>query len=120
MESKSFPSNFDIAGRYAKHREQYDLRYGERGKFICVSPYLEVGQWDGYYHVRNLNGPILINTKGFSHWIVAYGTKTTGSYLWRNYYYAAADNGYQQEPNSYSNPWWYAAPWFIVYVRVFG
>ena len=31
MESKSFPSNFDIAGRYAKHREQYDLRYGERG-----------------------------------------------------------------------------------------
>lgn len=90
------------------------------GKFICVSPYLEVGQWDGYYHVRNLNGPILINTKGFSHWIVAYGTKTTGSYLWRNYYYAAADNGYQQEPNSYSNPWWYAAPWFIVYVRVFG
>ena len=32
MESKSFPSNFDIAGRYAKHREQYDLRYGERGK----------------------------------------------------------------------------------------
>ena len=32
MESKSFPSNFDIAGRYAKHREQYDLRYGERGE----------------------------------------------------------------------------------------
>ena len=33
MESKSFPSNFDIAGRYAKHREQYDLRYGERGLY---------------------------------------------------------------------------------------
>ena len=37
MESKSFPSNFDIAGRYAKHREQYDLRYGERGKESCCS-----------------------------------------------------------------------------------
>ncbi len=32
MESKSFPSNFDIAGRYAKHREEYYLCYGERGK----------------------------------------------------------------------------------------
>ena len=36
MESKSFPSNFDIAGRYAKHREQYDLRYGEQGKTILI------------------------------------------------------------------------------------
>jgi uncharacterized beta-barrel protein YwiB (DUF1934 family) len=31
MESRSFPSNFDIAGRYAKHREQHYLRYGEQG-----------------------------------------------------------------------------------------
>ena len=30
MESKSFPSNFDIAGRYTKHREQYYLRYDEQ------------------------------------------------------------------------------------------
>jgi hypothetical protein len=29
MESRSFPSNFDIAGRYAKHREQDYLRYDE-------------------------------------------------------------------------------------------
>ncbi len=34
MESKSFPFSFVIAGRYAKQRKQYDLRYGERG----VSP----------------------------------------------------------------------------------
>ena len=31
MESRSFPSSFDIAGRYAKHREQHYLRYGEQG-----------------------------------------------------------------------------------------
>ena len=30
MESKSFPSNFDIARRYAKHRKQHYLRYGEQ------------------------------------------------------------------------------------------
>jgi len=41
MESKSFPSvsrrtssSFDIAGRYAKHRKQYDLRYGEQGASV--------------------------------------------------------------------------------------
>jgi hypothetical protein len=34
MESKSFPSSFDIAGRYAKHRKQYDLRCGERGRIV--------------------------------------------------------------------------------------
>ena len=32
MGSKSFPFSFDIAGRYAKHREQDYLRYGKRGK----------------------------------------------------------------------------------------
>ena len=31
MESKSVPSNFDIAGRCAKHWEKDYLRYGERG-----------------------------------------------------------------------------------------
>jgi curved DNA-binding protein CbpA len=31
MESRSFPSSFDIARRYAKHREQDYLRYGELG-----------------------------------------------------------------------------------------
>ena len=35
MESKSFPSNSDIAGRYAKHRKQHYLRYGERGNYSC-------------------------------------------------------------------------------------
>jgi len=35
MESKSLPSNFDIAGRYAKHREQDYLRYGERGMKVA-------------------------------------------------------------------------------------
>jgi len=31
MESRSFPSGFDIKGRYAKHLEKYYLRYGEQG-----------------------------------------------------------------------------------------
>ena len=31
MESESFPSSFDIAGRYAKHWKQHYLRYGEQG-----------------------------------------------------------------------------------------
>ena len=31
MESKSFPSNFDIAGRYAKHRKLHYLRFSEQG-----------------------------------------------------------------------------------------
>jgi hypothetical protein len=34
MESRSFPSSFDIAGRYAKHREQHYLRYGEQGMIM--------------------------------------------------------------------------------------
>jgi len=33
MESKSFPSNFDIAGGYAKHRKLHYLRFSEQGKF---------------------------------------------------------------------------------------
>jgi len=33
MESKSVPSNFDIARRYGKHREKDYLGYGERGTF---------------------------------------------------------------------------------------
>ena len=34
MESRSFPSSFDIARRYAKHWKQYYLRYGEQGSAI--------------------------------------------------------------------------------------
>jgi len=34
MESKSFPSNFDIAGRYAKHRKMDYLRYSELGEYF--------------------------------------------------------------------------------------
>ncbi len=33
MESRSFPSSFDIARRYAKHWKQYYLRYGEQGLY---------------------------------------------------------------------------------------
>lgn len=91
------------------------------GKMITVSPCVEVGQWDGYYHVRDSKKPILILTESFSHWIVAYGTKTTGTYAWRNYYYAVCDNSHYVRPvnRTYSNPKWYAAPWFIIYVRIF-
>jgi hypothetical protein len=32
MESKSFPSNFDIAGRYAKHWVSDFARYEEQGE----------------------------------------------------------------------------------------
>ncbi len=31
IKSRSFYFSFDIAGRYAKHREQHYLRYGEQG-----------------------------------------------------------------------------------------
>ena len=41
MESKSFPSNFYIAGRYAKHREQDYLRYGKRG-ITCFTKSIEL------------------------------------------------------------------------------
>lgn len=42
MESKSFPSNFDIAGRFAKHRKQHYLRYGEQGYHPTIANYLSV------------------------------------------------------------------------------
>jgi len=34
IKSRSFYSNFDIAGRNAKHREQDYLHYGERDTFL--------------------------------------------------------------------------------------
>jgi hypothetical protein len=99
----------------------------KKGQLIWVNPYLELGQWDGYYHVRQQKGPILINTEALTHWIVAYGTKTTGSYLWRNYYYALSDNGHSisnkigdyANYSSYLEPHWEKAPWFILYLRIY-
>ena len=87
---------------------------------IRVNPFLEVGQWDGYNNVRDGHGPTLI-LYHFEHWLVAFGTKTTGSYFWRNYYYAVLDNGWYVSDSinrDYNTPYWYKAPWFIIYVRV--
>jgi len=41
MESRSYPSSFDIAGRYAKHREQHYLRYDEQSSILI------------YFHKKN-------------------------------------------------------------------
>ena len=84
---------------------------------IWVDPIFSFGQWDGYYYVRDIGRPlcIAIITGGQGHWIVAYGTKTTGTYAWRNYWYAINDNGTMTSNSEY----WWQAPWFIAYVRVF-
>ena len=53
MESRSFPSNFDIAGRYAKHPEQDYLRYGEPGHFGTTSCYAPAKRRVYTLHVVN-------------------------------------------------------------------
>ena len=84
---------------------------------MWVDPVFQFGQYDGYYYIRNFNRPIIIAiiTSGQGHWIVAYGTKTTGTYAWKNYWYAINDNGAITSNSEY----WWQAPWFIAYVRLF-
>lgn len=103
-----------ISGTKPMFPSEMNLSMVSRG--IWIDPTFYFNQWDGYYYVRIIQRPlcIAIVTSGQGHWIVAYGTKTTGTYAWRNYWYAINDNGTMTSNSEY----WWQAPWFMAYVRV--
>lgn len=76
-----------------------------------------------YDQIKHYGNPAirLCSSGGSLHWTLAYGTRQTGSWFWRNYYFIQIDNGAKvgipgnpRSNNSYKKvDWW--NPWLMVW-----
>ena len=90
---------------------------------IWINPMLCFADLYAYDQIKHYGRPALrlCSSGGGLHWTLAYGTKQTGSWFWRNYYFLQIDNGAKVGiPNSMTNSanytkvdWW--NPWLMVW-----
>lgn len=90
---------------------------------IWINPVLCFADLFAYDQIKHYNKPALrlCGVNGSLHWTLAYGTRQTGSWLWRNYYFLQIDNGAKVGNNGDINnsahytsvDWW--NPWLMVW-----